>query len=1274
MNRYILAAIVSIIILSGVAFGSCSSPANQIEAENCKPGSTGWGINGSGDLTIQGFATDISYNVGQTVNFKINTTATSYQLQIFRMGYYQGNGARLITAIAPSAQLPQSQPACLTNSTTKLVDCGNWAISASWTIPTSAVSGIYFVDLVRSDTGGASQVFFIVRNDASHSDVLVQTSDETWQAYNPYGGHMFYGTTSPNLNDRAYKVSYNRPFNTANYETATWIYSGEYPMVRWLEANGYDVSYFTSVDAARSGSVIANHKIYLSVGHDEYWSGQKRASVEAARAAGVNLAFFSGNEVYWKTRWENSIDGSNTPYRTLVCYKETLGPNSTPSATAAVDPLDPPTWTGTWRDPTNSPPSDGGRPENALTGTLFKVNGPGADNTNLSIKVPAADGAMRFWRNTAAATQSAGQTLTLPPGTLGYEWDVEQDNGFRPAGLFDLSTATYSLTNDYLLDNGGIYGAGTATHHLTLYRYYKNLGQTNQTPLGLVFGAGTVQWAWGLDSTHDNSIGTAADSNMQQATVNLFADMGAEPATLQGGLLLATQSIDTIAPDSLVTSPTNGSAVGVSTTTNVTGTATDTGGGVVGGVEVSVDGGTSWHPATGRGSWTYAWTPTTTGFYTIQTRATDDSGNLEIPSPGITVAVDTTAQTMASLTLNSTSVSVGNSAQGTVTLGQPAASGGVVVTLSSSNQGVASVPSSVTVPAGQFSANFLVTALTATVPTPVTISGTFVATKSASLLVKQALPPPPGNLAIDALVTKDQGTSATTVNSGAFSTFASSELILAFVSTAASSANIAVTSMTGAGLTWDLVQRTNTQLGTSEVWRAFAANPVNNAFVTATLSQNVTSSMLVVSFAGVDTSGTNGSGAVGATAGSSGTSGAPTASLTSTRDNSMVLGVGNDWDSAIARIVGPNQTLLHQYLTSTGDTFWMQMQSAPIPLSGTSVTINDTSPTTDRYNLSIVEVRPSVAGTLSISGAITPPTAGGGTTLTLTGPASSTTTADGSGNYSFTGLVNGSYTVTPSNTGVVFVPTSQLVTLNGSSMTANFTAATLQSISVTPSSPTVQAGATQQFTAMGTYADGTTQNITTQVSWSSSNTNVATISTLGLASSIAGGTSTIMATLGNSSGTTILTVQATNLVITTSSVPNGFQNQAYAATLSASGGTAPYNWSLAVGTLSPGLSLSSGGKISGIPTLAGTSVFTVQVTDTGSPQQKGTQQLSITVTALPNTIWAPTLLPSTVDGGPDAAVELGVRFKSDVSGTITGVRFYKSSNNTGTHVGNLWSS
>src|SRR5207253_3187900 len=114
--------------------------------------------------------------------------------------------------------------------------------------------------------------------------------------------------------------------------------------------------------------------------------------------------------------------------------------------------------------------ADGGKPQNLLTGTFYKVNGPGNDNIDLSIKVPAADGKMRFWRNTSVASLGSGQSKTFPAGTLGYEWDVDPDNLFRPPGVFQLSTASYNLTTDYLLDYGVTYGAGVGTHHLTLYQ------------------------------------------------------------------------------------------------------------------------------------------------------------------------------------------------------------------------------------------------------------------------------------------------------------------------------------------------------------------------------------------------------------------------------------------------------------------------------------------------------------------------------------------------------------------------------------------------------------------------------------------------------------------------------------------------------------------------------------------------------------------------------------------------------------------------------------
>ncbi len=591
----------------------CDAPVvSPVACENTRPGNpeSEWGISGSGSSDIQGFATDISVDQGGTVGFKVDTDATAYRLDIYRMGYYGGAGARRVTTVLPTVL--NNQPNCITAVATGLVDCGNWTQNASWQVPADSVSGIYFAHLVRTDgTSGESHVFFVVRDDDGGSDLLFQTSDTTWQAYNAYGGNSLY-TGAPA--GRAYKVSYNRPFTTRANAPEDWVFNAEYPMVRFLESNGYDVSYTSGLDTHRRGGELTEHETFLSVGHDEYWSGQQRTNVEAARAAGVNLAFFSGNEVFWKTRWENSIDGSGTPNRTLVTYKET-------HANAVIDPQAP-TWTGTWRDPRFSPPGDGGRPENALTGQIFTIN-----CCAINMSVGSADGDMRFWRNTRVADLTGSQTTTVGTNVIGYEWDEDLDNGHRPPGAFRVSQTQGS--GDRILDHGNSYGQGQATHSMTMYRHASG---------ALVFGAGTIQWAWGLDSQHDRG-SAAADVAAQQATVNVLADMGAQPTTLRPGLTNATASTDTVAPTSTITSPSAGATVPVGTPLTVTGTAADTGGGRVGGVEVSTDNGATWHRATGRETWTYSYTPSVNGQATLRVRATDDSANTQTPGPGVTITV-----------------------------------------------------------------------------------------------------------------------------------------------------------------------------------------------------------------------------------------------------------------------------------------------------------------------------------------------------------------------------------------------------------------------------------------------------------------------------------------------------------------------------------------------------------------------------------------------------------------------------------------------------------
>ena len=580
----------------------CATGSNPVVCENSKAGAdpAEWDITASGDASIQGFSTDVSVNVGSRIDFKIDTNASAYTINIYRTGWYQGLGARKIASVTPSATLPQKQPQCVSDIATELYDCGTWGVSASWNVPVDAVSGVYVARLTRTDTGGASHITFVVRNEASRAAVLFQTSDTTWQAYNTYGGSNFYQGAA---NGRAYKISYNRPVSTRGHAGGRDFYfSAEYAQVRFLEKNGYDVTYYSGVDTDRLGAGLLNHSVFLSVGHDEYWSGQQRSNVEAARDAGVNLQFLSGNEMYWRTRYEPSVDGSKTAYRTIVSYKETW-------SQAKIDPSS--EWTGTWRDPRYaSAQNGGGKPENAVTGTLYKSN-----SSDFPVTVSAQEGKLRLWRNTSLTALAAGTTQALAAHTIGYEANEDADNGFRPAGLIRMSTHT-GATDQFMGDFGNTTAPGTTTHHLTQYRAASG---------ALVFSAGSVQWAWGLDAKHDGN-GAAADVRMQQAQVNLLADMGAQPLTLQSNLVATTKSTDTTAPTTQISAPAAGVSVTNGTAVTVTGTAADIGG-VVAGVEVSTDAGATWRVATGTTTWSFTYLQQGTGTVTVLARSIDDSAN-----------------------------------------------------------------------------------------------------------------------------------------------------------------------------------------------------------------------------------------------------------------------------------------------------------------------------------------------------------------------------------------------------------------------------------------------------------------------------------------------------------------------------------------------------------------------------------------------------------------------------------------------------------------------
>ena len=258
-------------------------------------------------------------------------TSTDYRLDIYRLGYY-GGARRPQGRHRPARRRRCRRPAgCLNDATTGLVDCGNWAVSASWAVPADAVSGIYFAKLVREDgTGGASHIVFVVRDDDGTSDLLFQTSDTTWQAYNQYGGNSLYtggaGRAAPT---RSATTGRSPPAGTTPEDWRLQRRVPDGPLARAQRLRRQLLHRRRQpTGAARE---ILEHKVFLSVGHDEYWSGdaarQRRGGARRRRQPRLlqrqrGLLEDPLGEQHRRLRHR---------HRTLVCYKET-------HANAKIDP------------------------------------------------------------------------------------------------------------------------------------------------------------------------------------------------------------------------------------------------------------------------------------------------------------------------------------------------------------------------------------------------------------------------------------------------------------------------------------------------------------------------------------------------------------------------------------------------------------------------------------------------------------------------------------------------------------------------------------------------------------------------------------------------------------------------------------------------------------------------------------------------------------------------------------------------------------------------
>ncbi|HSE58889.1 MAG TPA: N,N-dimethylformamidase beta subunit family domain-containing protein [Nitrospiraceae bacterium] len=481
---------------------------NPVQRENARPGTTEWRLtNPALHREIEGYASLTSVNRGHPIKFYVHTQDRFYRLEIYRMGWYGGAGARLVHG--PVTLRGISQPMPSMDPQTGLVECA-WQdsyllVAGNGTDQEEWVSGIYLAKLTAGISGAQAYIIFVVRDETRPSDFLFQSSVTTYQAYNNWGGKSLYDFNSAG-GRRAYKVSFNRPYaissnaaaaygngagdfltNNAVPPTDASSPSGwEYNMVRWLEREGYDVTYSTSIDTHADARLLDRHKGWLSVGHDEYWTWQMRAHVEGGRDRGVHLAFFSGNVCYWQIRLEPSTITGELD-RTMVSYKDDAATRD-PFARAESGKRH--LMTVRWRDePVN-------RPEESLIGVMYDGNPVDAD-----IVVTKPD----HWTMTGTELRP-GDRL---PRLLGYEADRVFGSG--PPGTTVLAESPYTFEGRRHLA------------HMTIYAHHNG---------AIVFAAGTIQWSWGLDDFNvPNLRKSSLNPSVRQITKNVLARFrqGASP-------------------------------------------------------------------------------------------------------------------------------------------------------------------------------------------------------------------------------------------------------------------------------------------------------------------------------------------------------------------------------------------------------------------------------------------------------------------------------------------------------------------------------------------------------------------------------------------------------------------------------------------------------------------------------------------------------------------------------------------------------------------------
>ena len=477
--RYLVLLVGACLFFGPATAVSPAEGLNPVAAENLLPGTPGWLGRPASRPAIEVYASSTDAVAGDPLAVHVATDpAARYRVEIYRLGWYGGIGARRV-ACSPAcggaeAGRPEPRPA---PDATGLVDAG-WPVTDAFDVGSDWVSGYYLVKAVLtngSQAGRSATTYVVVRSADDDAPMLVQVPVNTWQAYNGWGGKSLYPFSSSD-GRQAIRVSFNRPYD--------WTLPGgqgplgwELPLVRFIERNGYDVSYQSDVYTSYHHRSLLEHRLIVVAGHDEYWTHAMRDMFDAARDAGVNLAFMGANAAYWQVRLQDRG-------RTILAYKSMYDPNpDTSRKTAMFRELIPP------------------RLECALLGI-----------------------------------QSQGVGLHWPPGDYTVAATAFKSPWLRKTGFHrgDVIRGIVSVESDTI--PGDQSAASSCGNALTVLFHREHGGDKDgnadatvyTTPGGArVFASGSHQFSWALDdlaSNPDQGHGLV-DVRMQRFVRNMFDDL-----------------------------------------------------------------------------------------------------------------------------------------------------------------------------------------------------------------------------------------------------------------------------------------------------------------------------------------------------------------------------------------------------------------------------------------------------------------------------------------------------------------------------------------------------------------------------------------------------------------------------------------------------------------------------------------------------------------------------------------------------------------------------